>query len=79
MQAVIALKVTPIFGSDPHQFSVTLSNPDHYTVTKMAIAIKPTGASTTEVHVQTESADAAGMMDDKAAAAFVEAFATVLQ
>lgn len=79
VQAALALKVTPIFGSDPQQFSVTLSNPDHYTVTKMAVAIKSTGAATTEVHVQTESMDAAGTMDDQAATAFAEAFATALQ
>jgi hypothetical protein len=79
VQAAIALKVTPIFGSDPQQFSVTLSNPDHYTVTKMAVAIKSTGAAMTEVHVQTESMDAAGTMDDQAATAFAEAFATASQ
>lgn len=79
IQAALALKVDPVFGSDPQQFSVTLSNPDRYTVTKMAVAITSTRAATTEVHVQTESMDAAGTMDDQAATAFAEAFAAALQ
>jgi len=79
IQAALALKVDPVFGSDPQQFSVTLSNPDRYTVTKMAVTIRSTGAATTEVHVQTKSMDAAGAMDDQAATAFAEAFATALQ
>jgi hypothetical protein len=79
IQAALTLKVDPVFGSDPQQFSATRSNPDRYTVTKMTVAIRSTRAATTEIHVQTESMDAAGTMDDQAATAFAEAFATALQ